>query len=300
MAGVLVVNADDLGVTKGATLGIIRAHREGIVTSASLAATTVFYAHAVETCVRTCPELGIGLHFTLTSGKPVSPVHDVRSLVDGNGFFRWRFTPLLAAAAVQKRRDVLDQVEIELDAQIGRLLADGISPDHIDGERHVHLIPGIVERVVAAAQHHRVPFVRLGREIGGRFVRPEHSFDLVLHGGFVKSWLLSSLSAGGRHRADGNVRTADHFASYLYSGRPDLFLKSLMNGPASPGVTEVMVHPGIPEESRGVALGNSELEGYVASEDRRRELDSCIEARVWAGAWELTNFRRLAQEVPRS
>ena len=68
----------------------------------------------------------------------------------------------------------------------------------------------------------------------------QHSFGLVLHGGFVKSWLLSSLSAGGRHRADGNVRTADHFASYLYSGRPDLFLKSLMNGPASPGVTEVM------------------------------------------------------------
>src|SRR6202011_3446284 len=77
--GVLVVNADDLGVTKGATLGIIRAHREGIVTSASLAATTSFYAHAVESCVQTCRDLGIGLHFTLTSGKPLSPTREVPS-----------------------------------------------------------------------------------------------------------------------------------------------------------------------------------------------------------------------------
>ena len=60
MTGALVVNADDLGVSRGATLGILRAHREGIVTSASLAVTTPFYEHALEHCARTSPELGIG------------------------------------------------------------------------------------------------------------------------------------------------------------------------------------------------------------------------------------------------
>jgi hypothetical protein len=60
------------------------------------------------------------------------------------------------------------------------------------------------------------------------------------------------------------------------------------------GVTEMMVHPGIPEESQGVNLGNRELEGYLVSEDRRKELNACIEARNWLGACELTNFSRLA------
>ena len=85
MARWIVVNADDLGVSRGTTLGIIKAHREGIVTSASLAVTTDAYEHAVTQCVRQCPELGIGLHFTLTSGRPARPSP---LLVDRDGFFR--------------------------------------------------------------------------------------------------------------------------------------------------------------------------------------------------------------------
>jgi predicted glycoside hydrolase/deacetylase ChbG (UPF0249 family) len=295
----LVVNADDLGVSPGMTLGVVKAHREGIVTSASLAVTTPYYEHAVDTCVRECPELGIGLHFTLTSGKPVSAPDRVPRLRNSDGFFRWRFLPLLAAATARERSDLLDQVEIELEAQLGRLVRDDIHPDHIDGERHVHLIPGIFERVVAAAQRHGVPFVRVGRDIGLRFVNVAHAPGLLLRGGFPKSWLVAALSARNRRRFGGGLRAADGLASYLYSGRLDLLVKRLLSGPPAPGITEVMVHPGLPEQSRGVALGNRELERYVVSEDRRRELEVCVEARGHTGEWELTNFRRLAQRPAR-
>ncbi len=295
MAGLLVVNADDLGVTKGATLGIVRAHLEGIVTSASLAATTVFYEHAVETCVRTCPELGIGLHFTLTSGKPVSPVGDVPALVDEQGFFRWRFVSLLAAVAMAgKRSDLLTQIEIELEAQLERLRTDGIRPDHIDGERHVHLIPGIFELVVAAARRHDVPFVRAGRDIGTRFLSAGDVPGIAMRGGFAKSWLLSILSGRNRRLIGGGVRSTDGVASYLYTGRLDLMLKNLLTAMPPSGAVEVMVHPGLPEENGDVVLGNAELERYVSSDDRRRELEGCIEARAWTSGWTLTTFRRLA------
>lgn len=296
----LVVNADDLGVSKGATLGIVKAHLEGIVTSASLAVTTPFYRHAVEACVETCPNLGIGLHFTLTSGKPLSPARDVPLLADRRGFFRWRFAPLLAAALSGKPSGLLAQIEIELEAQLQCLHADGIQPDHINGERHVHLIPGIFDLVAAAARHHHVPFVRVGRDIGSRFLSTSDTPGLLLGGGFAKSWLLSALSVRDRRRLGEGVRSADAVASYLYSGRLDLMLKGLLTGAPLPGVNEVMVHPGIPEESRGVVLGNSELERYVASTDRRRELDACLEARAWARGWTLTNFIRLAAEAPRA
>ena len=91
MAGVFVINADDLGVSRGATLGIIRAHLEGVVTSASLAPTGADYRHAVEVTRKNCPELGIGLHFTLSAGKSVSDPVDVPLLVDQQGNFRWEF-----------------------------------------------------------------------------------------------------------------------------------------------------------------------------------------------------------------
>jgi predicted glycoside hydrolase/deacetylase ChbG (UPF0249 family) len=295
MASALVVNADDLGVSKGATLGIMKAHREGIVTSASLAVTTPFYEHAVESCVRTCPELGIGLHFTLTSGKPVADPARVPLLIGKNGFFRWRFMSLLRAVAVQKKQDLLDQVEIELEAQVGRLIGDGIKPDHIDGERHVHLIPGIFEKVVSAAQLHGVPFVRAGTDVGSQCIRRAHLPGLVMRGGFAKSWLLSRLSTRDRKHLVAQVFSADRVASYLYTGRIDLMIKCLLGRPPQEGVTEMVVHPGVPEQSRGINLGNKELERYVMSGDRLTELNACIEARRWLGKSELTTFGRLAE-----
>src|SRR5204863_5337357 len=100
-----------------ATLGILKAHREGIVTSASLAVTTDAYTHAVESCARACPNLGIGLHFTLTSGKPASHPRDVPLLAGADGFFRWRFLSLVRATSVARRADLLDQIEIEIESQ---------------------------------------------------------------------------------------------------------------------------------------------------------------------------------------
>jgi predicted glycoside hydrolase/deacetylase ChbG (UPF0249 family) len=294
----LVVNADDLGVSRGANLGTVQAHRGGIVTSASLAVTTPFYQHAVESCVRACPDLGIGLHFTLTSGRPVSPPERVPLLIDRSGFLRWRFLPLLARLATGSAPGLLDQIELELEAQIQKTEADGIQLDHIDGERHVHLLPGVFERVATAARRHGIPFVRVGRDIGARFVRLAHTRGLVARGGFLKWWLIGALSRRARRACGSELRGAEQVASYLYTGRLDLVLRELLGAEAMPGVTELMVHPGVPEESRSLSLGNAELERYVASEDRRREMQACIEARQWTCVWTLTNFGRLARERP--
>lgn len=295
MTGWLVVNADDLGVSRGATLGVLEAHQAGIVTSASLAVTTSHYEHALASCVRVSPDLGVGLHFTLTSGKPVSDARLVPLLVDANGYFCLRFTSLFAAA-VRGQADLLHQIETELDAQVGRLVGDGVRPDHIDGERHVHLIPGIFERVANAARRHGIPYVRAGRDLGGRLLRPANAAGVVMGGGLVKSWLLTALSARHRRLLGNGLRSADYVASYLHTGRTGLFLDRLLGLPPVSGVTEVMVHPGIPEESRGSALGNPELERYVGSVDRRAELQACVAAKGRTGAWRLTNYRRLAAE----
>jgi hypothetical protein len=60
------------------------------------------------------------------------------------------------------------------------------------------------------------------------------------------------------------------------------------------------VHPGIPEESVGIDVGNHELERYLVSEDRRRELEFCIEARSWVDPSRLTNFTRLPAEISKA
>jgi hypothetical protein len=295
MSGALIVNADDLGASRGATLGIVRAHREGIVTSASLFVASPAYEHALE-CIASCPDLGIGLHFTLTAGKAAAGPRRVPLLVGEDGFFRRQFVSLLCAATGPGRGPFLEQVEIELEAQLQRMLAAGLRPDHINSERHVHLIPGVFERVVAAARRHDVRFVRLGRDLATGLLDLRDLPPLLLSGGFVKLGLLSLLSRRNAAWLDDRTRSTEFLASYLYTGRVDLLLPRILDRSRHTGLTEIMVHPGVPEESRGLNLGNREFERYLASKDRGREMQACIEARAQAGNWKLTNFARAARE----
>ena len=293
MAGVFVINADDLGVSRGATLGIIRAHLDGVVTSASLAPTGADYRHAVDATRKNCPELGIGLHFTLSAGKPISDPSDVPLLVDEKGNFRWEFVSLLRTLRLQRSGDLLTQIEIELEAQMQKLLADGVMPDHINSERHVHLIPGIFEIVIRAAKQHSIPYVRAGNDVSLGFVRIEHFKPVILRAGILKFMLLQGLTLLNKEKRQ-QVRSSKNFASYIFTGRLDLLLKQILEK-APEGVTEIMVHPGIPEESFNVNLGNPGLEHYLTLEDRRSELNACIEARSLTQNLELCSFRTLAQ-----
>jgi len=293
MAGIFVINADDLGVSHGATLGIVRAHLDGVVTSASLAPTGADYPHAVEITQRNCPELGIGLHFTLSAGKPISDPSDVPLLIDQKGNFRWEFISLLRTLRLQRSGDLLAQIEIELEAQLQKLLADGVIPDHINSERHVHLIPGIFDKVILAAKRHGIPFVRGGKDISFGLVGIEHIKPVILKGGILKFMLLQGLTQLNKDKFR-QVRFCNNFASYIFTGRLDLILTKILEREPE-GITEIMVHPGIPEESMNVNLGNPGLEHYLTLEDRRRELNACIEARSLKKQFDFCSYRALAQ-----
>jgi predicted glycoside hydrolase/deacetylase ChbG (UPF0249 family) len=292
MTNAIVVNADDLGVSRGATLGVVKAHLEGVVTSASLSPTGVDYQHATEVVLRDCPQLGIGLHFTLSAGKPVSLPTEVPLLVDDRGYFKWEFVPLFRTLGWKKHGALLEQIEIELESQIQQLKKDGIQPDHIDSERHVHLIPGIFDKVVVAAKRHGISFVRAGRDFSMRLVGPAHLGPAVLRGGLLKFALLQGLTGLDR-RMNTNLNSCDNFASYVFTGRLDLVLEKILQNPPE-GVTEIMVHPGVPKESEGVYLANPGLEHYLKLEDRRLELEACVQARQFAEGLNLCSFATLA------
>ena len=149
-------------------------------------------------------------------------------LIDRDGVLPLAVPAAAGALGPRAPRELLDQIELELEAQIAKMVADGIQPDHIDGERHVHLIP-----VSSSASWPRrvatgVPFVRVGRDMGARFVRPVHAASLLARGGFLKWWLIGTLSRRARRASGGDVRGAEQVASYLYSGRLDLLLRDLL------------------------------------------------------------------------
>src|ERR1700751_3171264 len=82
----LIVNADDLGWTEGVNRGILEAHRNGIVTSASLLANGASFADGIDGAKST-RGLGVGVHLNLSDGAPVAPRELVTSLLDNDGEF---------------------------------------------------------------------------------------------------------------------------------------------------------------------------------------------------------------------
>lgn len=153
----LIVNADDFGVSAEVNRGILHAHQNGIVTSTTVMSNFPDAAPGLEQALTAAPDLGIGLHFNLTAGRPVSPLSTVPSLVTADGTFHniveW-------PACMKGFND--EQVRQEIDAQVRRFIEiAGTPPDHLDAHHHAtYLHPAALRAMLATAQRYHIPMRR--------------------------------------------------------------------------------------------------------------------------------------------
>lgn len=157
----LIVNADDFGLTRQVSRGILDAHREGIVTSTTLMANGGAFDTAVSMS-RQAPHLGVGVHLNLTEGAPVSPALRIPSLVDRNG--QLHLSPGRLLQALMTQEIDLAHVETELWWQIWKVFDAGISPTHLDGHKHIHVLPGVSDIVIRLAQEFSIRSIRCPME----------------------------------------------------------------------------------------------------------------------------------------
>jgi len=145
----LIVNADDYGHTPGTCLGIRRAHLQGIVTSTSAMMNRPLAPAELTVAARTCPELGVGVHLVLTTGKPVLPADRISTLVDNEG----KFLKLEEFCAGLGSMDI-DQVWAEWNAQVEKFIRHfGRNPDHLDSHHHSsYFTPALFERMCRLAE----------------------------------------------------------------------------------------------------------------------------------------------------
>lgn len=234
----VVVNADDLGLHEAVNEGIVRAHREGIVTSASLIACGTAFEHALMQC-RSCPELGLGIHLTLVEERPVAPIEKIPSLVDRDGVMPRTYSAFVRGWLTGKIREC--DVHYELEAQVKRVLESGIRPSHLDSHQHVHCLPGVWKPTLDIAKKYAVPYVRIPT-FESLWAGSETPMMPAIRAGVNLMALLRRL-ADARH-----VRFADHLRGFAFSGRLTTSrLLAILETPR-PGLTEVMVHPGLPDE----------------------------------------------------
>ena len=274
----LVVCADDLGLTQGFNQAVRIAHTRGLLTSTCVLAGGAAYEHARDEVLAGCPGLGLGVHLATDAGRPCGESARIPDLMGRRGYLACGFARLWR---ICRRREVGDQVRREFAAQIERVLGDGLAVDHLNGHRHVHMIPAVFRIVCRLADEYDIPFVRLVEEpfytAGGVAART----GMLLRGNPIKRRLLNRMAISDRRLLSGfQVKAADQVVGVLYSGH--MSVETVLAGlrACRSRLVELVCHISTgpePDSFAGLARG---LEKFARGPQRQREADALVSGRL--------------------
>lgn len=256
----ITLTADDFGLSEAVNEAVERAHRDGVLTAASLMVGAPAADDAVARA-RRMPGLRVGLHLVVIEGPAVLAPTTIPALVDARGWFpadqlrlgmRYFFLP-----------HVRRQLALEIDAQFAAFAATGLPLAHADAHKHMHLHPTVGRLMLAAGstlglRRVRVPaeppavMARLGTPGGGalcawsRLLRaqvrragmaaPDAVFGLAWSGAMTADRVRRLLSV----LPSGDIELYFHPAS-----RRDALLERLMPGYDHEGELAALLDPGV-------------------------------------------------------
>ncbi|MFQ5764836.1 MAG: hopanoid biosynthesis-associated protein HpnK [Rhodospirillales bacterium] len=234
----MIVTGDDFGAAVPVNEAIERAHRYGVLNTASL----MVGADAADDAVaraKAAPSLRVGLHLVLVRGRSVLPPRDIPDLVDSD----WRFPSRLVGAGFRFffKRAARRQLEAEIRAQFERFRRTGLALDHVNTHNHIHLHPTVLGLIV-----------RIGSEYGLKAVRLPHepflaSWRAVRKGfarRFVNDFCLRPLVSVHRRRLRrAGLRYNDYVFGMNDSGEMDVDRLLGFLGNLPDGVSEIYCHP---------------------------------------------------------
>ncbi len=258
----LIVNADDFGFTRDVNQGILEAHRDGILTAATLMATGAAFDDAVQ-IAKEYPSLDVGCHLVLVQSPGFPPT-----------------VARLFRALMEKRIDPYQ----EFAAQVRRILDAGIAPTHLDTHKHTHLMTPVLDAIARISEDFKIPWVR----------RP---FDFPMQVGSIgltRRVISGALSVvRGRFErvlSRHGCRSTDYFAGFRITGDYTTRDVVALIHALPEGSTEFMCHPGrCTDELRSAKTR--------LKESRERELQALTSKDVRAALSEvrveLANYRSL-------
>jgi predicted glycoside hydrolase/deacetylase ChbG (UPF0249 family) len=240
----LIVNADDLGLSRGITEGIFFAHLNGIVTSASFMVNQPASDYAVSR-LSAVPTLDVGIHLNLCQGKPVLPPSAIPTLVGADGCF-------LPPSEISKKLTFWQaspkEIEAEFCAQIDRMLSCGLQPSHADSHHRFHIYPAAARAFERAVRSRGIFRARAATKV----FWPSNGNAMKAHAGpFFRRAGVYVYNHFLQRAVFRNLKTPEAGVAFhpAFRGKLDQLSEgwnfALKNMPT--GTYEIWCHPGFPE-----------------------------------------------------
>jgi hopanoid biosynthesis associated protein HpnK len=262
----LIINGDDFGISSATNHAIVRAHREGILTSASLMVNGAAFEEAVA-LAKENPTLSLGLHLVLVHGKSTLPPGEIPGLVDAQGEFSRN--PVRAGAAYFFFPSLAAQIKKEIEAQIKKFLSTGLPLAHLNGHVNIHVHPTVFGAVIELAERYSVKKIRLPQEELFVTLRLDRS---RWPGKLIQWAIFQSLSsAAGRRLKGKGFKVPDRAYGLLQIGRMEEFYCLGLLDRIGGGCSEISFHLGeAPEDWPAFYNGRRELDTLLSETVRDR------------------------------
>ena len=244
-AKLLIVHADDVGMTHSINAATIAALDTGLVNSASIMVPCPWFPEIAD-YAKSHPQVDFGLHLTLTSERvyyrwgPVASKDKLPTLVDENGYFHLNWTP---ANHIDPK-----EAELELRAQIDRAYSMGIRPTHLDS--------------------HQYRLLTNSKELFEAFLRVAHDYKLpafVARDWFAESPYLESALTPADIVIDHTITINPGIPPEKWNEFYKTALKNL-----SPGVAEFVIHLAFADDEMKAATRERDTWGAAW---RQRDFD---------------------------
>jgi predicted glycoside hydrolase/deacetylase ChbG (UPF0249 family) len=257
MIKVLILNADDLGISRSRNLAILDGYEKGVLKSASLLVNGEYFSEAID-IIKRCRDLSVGAHLNIIEGKAMiadSP------LVDKNGIFNKSFLGIFARS---RRATFLKAIEAEFRAQI-ELAKSVCKIDHVDSHVHTHAIAPIFKIAANLANEYKIPFIRTQYE--KIYVTPRFGklFTIKYPINLAKVILLSALTKINVKHIVKPLRSPDSVIGIGYTGMMDFDAVKYGVKSAKEGVIEVIIHPDLNSDEHAITTNAAlkDLAGFT-------------------------------------
>ncbi len=255
----LVVTADDFGADIAVNEAVEIAHRQGVLTAASLMVGAPGAKDAVARA-RALPNLRVGLHLVLVEGRPILPAAEVSMLVDARG--RFREDMALAGATMFFSPKARRQLAAEISAQFAAFAATGLVLDHVNAHKHFHLHPTIAGLILKIGARHGMKSARLPLEPRGVLIEIEPASPPM------RQPVVDVVAALARRRfAKAGIRTPDQVFGLAWSGAMSARRLEGLIAALPPGLSEIYLHPATDGIFEGAAPGYHYAEELAALMD---------------------------------
>ena len=275
----IIFHADDYGACREVSEHILDCYRDGALCSLSVLPNGKALEESMDLLQPMQDKISVSIHFNLAEGHCMAEPSQVPLLVDERGMFTISFFQVLLWSLTGKRKELRRQIELEMRAQLARMLPY-VKSIRVDSHQHYHMIPVVLQSILKAVKEsgREIGFIRVPAEPLSPFLKHPELWLTYRPINLVKNLVLNVLNVMDVRTLKPYRRKSAVFFGILLSGRMDLqrvrrLLPDFRKIADRKDLTlEILCHPGGVEQPESLMdVKNTDCVWFYTSEGRKIE-----------------------------